>query len=248
MTTGAGEPAILATGLSRTFGRGAKAVVAVDGVSFSLARGESLALLGANGSGKSTTLKLVLGLLAPTAGTVSVLGGAAGRRQARAATGYVPEESRRLPPLTGRELVDLFARLQGVGPREERRRRVDEALSLCGLDAKAASRRVPTYSRGMTRRLALAAALAPRPPLLVLDEPTSGLDPISTAKVEESLQQIKQRYTVVIVPHSIQQAARIADLAAFFLQGELVELGPGRQLFVAPRDKRTEEYVTGRFG
>jgi ABC-type multidrug transport system ATPase subunit len=175
--------AILATGLSRTFGRGAKAVVALDGLSFAVARGESLALLGANGSGKSTTLRLVLGLLTPTAGRVDVLGGPAGRREARAATGYVPEESRRLPPLTGREVVDLFARVQGVAPRAERRRRVDEALALCGLDAKAAARRVPTYSRGMTRRLALAAAWAPRPALLVLDEPTSGLDPLGTEEV-----------------------------------------------------------------
>jgi phosphate transport system ATP-binding protein len=83
---------------------------------------------------------------------------------------------------------------------------------------------------------------------VLLDEPTSGLDPISTAKVEASLQEIKQRYTVVLVPHSVQQAARVADLAVFFLQGELVEQGPGRQLFVAPRDKRTNDYVTGRFG
>ena len=90
--------------------------------------------------------------------------------------------------------------------------------------------------------------LALEPEVVLLDEPTSGLDPISTAKVEESLQRIKRQYTVVIAPHSVQQAARIADLAAFFLQGELIEAGPGPQLFVAPRDKRTDDYVTGRFG
>jgi phosphate transport system ATP-binding protein len=103
-------------------------------------------------------------------------------------------------------------------------------------------------SGGQQQRLCLARVLALEPEVVLLDEPTSGLDPISTAKVEASLQEIKQTYTIVIVPHSVQQAGRIADMAAFFLQGELVEHGPGRDLFVAPKDKRTEDYVTGRFG
>jgi phosphate transport system ATP-binding protein len=105
-----------------------------------------------------------------------------------------------------------------------------------------------SLSGGQQQRLCLARVLALEPEVVLLDEPTSGLDPISTAKVEASLQQIKRDYTVVIVPHSVQQAARIADQAAFFLQGELVEAGPGKDLFLAPRDKRTEEYVLGRFG
>lgn len=103
-------------------------------------------------------------------------------------------------------------------------------------------------SGGQQQRLCLARVLALEPEVVLLDEPTSGLDPVSTAKVEASLQEIKRNYTIVIVPHSVQQAGRIADLAAFFLQGELVEAGPGRDLFVAPRDQRTEDYVTGRFG
>jgi ABC-type multidrug transport system ATPase subunit len=172
-----------AVDLSKTYGRGSKAVDALAGLAFRVGRGESLALLGANGSGKSTTLKLVLGLLRPTRGTVSVLGGPAGRRAARAATGFVPEEARRLPTLRGREVVDLFARLQGVRPRSERRRRVEDALALCGLDPAAASRPVSGYSRGMTRRVALAAAWVHRPRLLVLDEPTSGLDPLGTEEI-----------------------------------------------------------------
>jgi phosphate transport system ATP-binding protein len=86
------------------------------------------------------------------------------------------------------------------------------------------------------------------PEVLLLDEPTSGLDPISTAKVEDSLAALKGECAIVIVPHSVQQAARIADRAAFFLMGELVEWGDGKDLFTAPRDRRTEDYVTGRFG
>ncbi|HLF03236.1 MAG TPA: phosphate ABC transporter ATP-binding protein [Anaerolineales bacterium] len=103
-------------------------------------------------------------------------------------------------------------------------------------------------SGGQQQRLCLARSLALEPEVVLLDEPTSGLDPISTAKVEESLQKIKKEYTIVIVPHSVQQGARIADFAAFFLQGELVEFGSGQDIFLAPKDKRTDDYVTGRFG
>ncbi len=103
-------------------------------------------------------------------------------------------------------------------------------------------------SGGQQQRLCIARSLALEPEVLLLDEPTSGLDPISTAKVEESLYQLKQQYTIVIVPHSVQQAARVADHAAFFLMGELIEHRPGREMFTAPRDQRTEDYVTGRFG
>ncbi len=103
-------------------------------------------------------------------------------------------------------------------------------------------------SGGQQQRLCIARVLALSPEVLMLDEPTSGLDPISTAKVEASLQLLKQDYTVVIAPSSIQQAARIADWAAFMLQGELVEWNKGEDLFSAPRNKKTEDYVTGRFG
>lgn len=103
-------------------------------------------------------------------------------------------------------------------------------------------------SGGQQQRLCIARTLALEPEVLLLDEPTSGLDPISTRKVEDSLFELKQRYTIVIIPHSIQQAARVADQAAFFLMGDLVEYLPGKDLFTRPRDKRTEDYVTGRFG
>jgi phosphate transport system ATP-binding protein len=103
-------------------------------------------------------------------------------------------------------------------------------------------------SGGQQQRLCIARSLALEPDVLLLDEPTSGLDPISTAKVEESLFALKEKYTIVIVPHSVQQAARVADFAAFFLMGDLIEQGPGTQMFTTPRHKQTEDYVTGRFG
>jgi phosphate transport system ATP-binding protein len=103
-------------------------------------------------------------------------------------------------------------------------------------------------SGGQQQRLCLARSLALQPEIILLDEPTSGLDPISTGKVEASLQELKKNYTIILVPHSVQQAARTADYAAFFLQGELVEYGDGKELFTAPKEKRTEDYITGRFG
>jgi len=103
-------------------------------------------------------------------------------------------------------------------------------------------------SGGQQQRLCIARSLALEPEVLLLDEPTSGLDPISTAKVEGSLFELKQDYTVIIVPHSVQQAARVADSAGFFLMGELVEFGSSRDIFTRPRDQRTEDYVRGRFG
>lgn len=103
-------------------------------------------------------------------------------------------------------------------------------------------------SGGQQQRLCIARSLALEPEVLLLDAPTSGLDPISTDKVEESLLTLKQHYTIIIVPHSTQQAARIADHAAFFLDGELIEYRPGAELFTNPRDTRTQDYVTGRFG
>ena len=103
-------------------------------------------------------------------------------------------------------------------------------------------------SGGQQQRLCLARTLMLEPEVILLDEPTSGLDPISTAKVESSLQELKGQYTIVVIPHSVQQAARVADWAAFFLQGELIEYGPGATLFTNPQDQRTEDYITGRFG
>jgi len=105
-----------------------------------------------------------------------------------------------------------------------------------------------SLSGGQQQRLCLARVLALEPEVVLLDEPTSGLDPISTERVETSLQALKAHYTIVLVPHSVQQAARMADHAGFILDGALVEFAPGRDIFLKPRDPRTEDYVEGRFG
>jgi phosphate transport system ATP-binding protein len=103
-------------------------------------------------------------------------------------------------------------------------------------------------SGGQQQRLCLARVLALEPEVIMLDEPTSGLDPISTAKVERSLQELKEHYTILLVPHNVQQAARMADYAAFILQSVLIEYGPGQKLFLTPQDRRTQDYIEGRFG
>ncbi len=138
---------------------------------------------------------------------------------------------------------------------EKRKSRLDEAversLILAALWDEVKDRLddpAIALSGGQQQRLCLARVLALQPEVILLDEPTSGLDPISTGKVEAALQELKKNYTVILVPHSIQQAGRTADYAAFFLQGELVEYNDGKTLFTAPKDKRTEDYITGRFG
>jgi len=103
-------------------------------------------------------------------------------------------------------------------------------------------------SGGQQQRLCIARNLALKPEVLMLDEPCSGLDPISTASIEETLNKLKKEYTIILVPHNIQQASRVADRAGFFLNGELVEEGSTYEVFTKPRDKRTEDYVTGKFG
>lgn len=103
-------------------------------------------------------------------------------------------------------------------------------------------------SGGQQQRLCIARALAVEPQVLLMDEPTSALDPISTSRIEELVMQLKEKYTIIIVTHNMQQAVRISDNTAFFLLGELVEFGETEKLFSQPRDKRTEDYITGRFG
>ena len=138
---------------------------------------------------------------------------------------------------------------------EKRRSRLDEAvehgLKLAALWEEVKERLddpANALSGGQQQRLCLARVLANQPEVILLDEPTSGLDPISTGKVETALQELKKEYTVVLVPHSVQQAGRTAVHAGFFLQGELVEWAAGKEIFTHPKQKRTEDYIEGRFG
>ena len=103
-------------------------------------------------------------------------------------------------------------------------------------------------SGGQQQRLCLARVLALEPEVIMLDEPTSALDPVSTSKIEALLTELKEKYTIILVPHNIQQGARMADFAAFFLMGEIVEYSAGQDMFLKPKDKRTQDYITGRFG
>ncbi|MBN1584448.1 MAG: phosphate ABC transporter ATP-binding protein [Anaerolineae bacterium] len=154
-------------------------------------------------------------------------------------------------PGTVRENITYGPRLAGI----QNRTRLDEivyrSLNQAALWSEVENRLddpASALSGGQQQRLCIARSLALEPDVLLLDEPTSGLDPISTTKVENSLHELKSDYTIIIVPHSIQQGARLSDYAAFFLMGELIEHRPGAELFTVPRDQRTEDYVTGRFG
>ena len=154
-------------------------------------------------------------------------------------------------PMSIRANIEYGLRLAGQRDKKKLDEAVDKSLRAAAMWDEVKDRLDESgfaISGGQQQRLCLARVLALEPEVILLDEPMSGLDPISTSKIEDSLQQLKQAYTIVIVPHSIQQAARLADNAAFFLQGRLIEEGPGKQLFTNPKDKRTEDYITGRFG
>lgn len=154
-------------------------------------------------------------------------------------------------PLTIRGNLTYGLELAG----EKRKSRLDDAversLKLAALWEEVKDRLgdpAIALSGGQQQRLCLARVLANQPEVVLLDEPTSGLDPISTGKVEAALQELKKDYTIILVPHSVQQAARTADYAAFFLQGDLIEYAKGREIFTNPQKQRTQDYVEGRFG
>jgi len=153
-------------------------------------------------------------------------------------------------PGTVRENVTYGLKLAGLRERNKKEEIVERCLTQAALWDEVKDRLdnpANALSGGQQQRLCIARSLALEPEVLLLDEPTSGLDPISTRKVEESLHELKQSYTIIIVPHSIQQAARVADQVAFLLMGDLIEYR-GTDIFTTPQDRRTEDYITGRFG
>ena len=154
-------------------------------------------------------------------------------------------------PMSIYDNIAYGPRLQGVRKRAELDQIVERALRGAAIWDEVKDRLKKSalgLSGGQQQRLCIARALAVEPDILLMDEPTSALDPISTARIEDLVSDLKSDYTIVMVTHNMQQAARISDRTAFFLLGEVIEYGETAQLFSMPRDKRTEDYITGRFG
>ncbi|WP_369600220.1 ABC transporter ATP-binding protein [Hahella sp. SMD15-11] len=192
----------------------------VEAISLRLATGEMLGLLGHNGAGKTTTIKLMLGLLTPASGQVRVLGEAAGNARLRQHVGYLPENVRFYPQLTGKESILFFARLKGVAPTAALK-----VLEEVGL-GEARDRKVRTWSKGMMQRLGLAQALLGEPRLLILDEPTVGLDPVATRDLYTLLERLRAQGTaVVLCSHVLPGIERHLDQVAILSRGRLVVKG-----------------------
>ena len=215
-----------ARALGKVFGRPFRrgGVRAVAGLDLEVARGRIFGLLGPNGSGKTTTILMLLGLLKPTSGHALVLGHPAGHKEARRRTGFLPEETRLYEFLTGAETLRFVGRLFGLG-RAERNRRADELLQRTGMwDAR--NRRLATYSKGMARRIGLAQALIAQPALLVLDEPTSGLDPVGNREVRDLLREVAAAgTTILLTSHILSDVADVCDEIAIVHQGRKILTG-----------------------
>jgi ABC-2 type transport system ATP-binding protein len=211
-------PAVWCSGLRKRYRR----QTAVDGVSFTVDRGEIVGLLGPNGAGKTSVIKILLGLVRPDAGEVLLLGRPAADPHARARVGYLPELFRYQPWLTAAEVLALHARLSGVAVPEQERR---ECLDMVGLAARAGDR-VGGFSKGMQQRLGLAVALIARPELVILDEPTSALDPIGRADVRDLLLSLKERRVAVLLnSHLIGEVERVCDRVVILDKGRVAASG-----------------------
>jgi len=224
-------------------------VEALAGVHLSIDDGEFVCLVGPSGCGKTTLLHLIAGLDRPDQGEVRIDG--------RPVVGPGPDrgvlfqEAALFPWLSVIANVELGMAWSRV-PRSERKARARVWLHAMGLDGFARSS-VHELSGGMQRRAALARVLALEPAILLMDEPCSALDPTSTRRIEETIGELQEQVTIVIVTHNMHQAARVSQHCAFFLAaegrpGEIVEQGPTEKMFFEPDDQRTLDYVTGRFG
>jgi ABC-2 type transport system ATP-binding protein len=218
-SSGAATPALRAVELRFAYGD----LVAVDGVSVEVARGEVLGFLGPNGAGKSTTIKMLIGLLRPDAGSVEVLGMdmATHREAIQARVGVVFEEKNLYPALSGRENLAFFARLFGLRDLD-----LDALLSRVGLAGRGGDR-VSGYSKGMRQRLTVARALLHRPDVLVLDEPTDGLDPVSARAIRQVIREEADRgVAVLLTTHDMYEADELSDRVAFLDAGRILALDP----------------------
>jgi len=219
------------------------------------------AIIGPSGCGKSTALRALNRMheLSPGArhtGKIlmkgeDLYGPGIDPTVVRRRVGMIFQKSNPFPTLTIAENVLVGLRLNGVRDKAFLSRRLEESLKMAALwdEVKDHLNRPGTgLSGGQQQRLCIARALAVRPEILLMDEPCSALDPIATAKVEELIHALKSEYTVVIVTHNMQQAARVSENTAFFYMGSLIEFGPTEQIFMNPKNPQTEAYVSGRFG
>jgi phosphate transport system ATP-binding protein len=236
-------------------------VTGVRGVSLSFPANTVTALIGPSGCGKSTFLRTINRMheLVPgarTQGKVLLDGHDIYARgvnpiAVRRKIGMVFQKPTPFPTMTIRDNVAAGLR---VGPklrRAERDEAVERALQQAALWDEVKDRldrSAVALSGGQQQRLCIARTLAPTPEVVLLDEPTASLDPIGTARIEELVHELARDYTVVIVTHNMQQAARVSDRTAFFYMGELIEVGPTAAMFTTPQKAQTEAYVTGRFG
>jgi len=231
----------------------------LHGISMEIGANEVTAIIGPSGCGKSTFIRCLNRLHETVPGarwTGTIRLGEQDLHQmdqvdVRRVVGMVFQKANPFPTLSIYDNVALGMKLGGIRKRQELANRVQQALQMAALWEEVKDRLdkpATDLSGGQQQRLCIARALAVEPEVLLMDEPASALDPISTLRVEELVQQLKESYTIVIVTHNMQQAARIADRTAFFLNGELVEMDDTSKIFTAPSDKRTEDYITGRFG
>jgi ABC-2 type transport system ATP-binding protein len=203
---------------------GRQKVKALKALDLEIRRGEIFGLLGPNGSGKTTTIKLILGLLFPTSGQALVFGKDATDVRKNERIGYLPEESYLYKFLNAEETLDFYGRLFDM-PRAVRRQRVADLIEMVGLEW-AKRRQLKEYSKGMTRRIGLAQALINDPELIVLDEPTTGLDPIGTHEMKEMIVDLRKKgKTVLMCSHLLADVQDVCDRIAILYQGELKELG-----------------------
>lgn len=251
------DPIISVKNLSFTYADGTRAL---DNINLEIRRNELFVLFGPARGGKTTLLRLMNRLSdliddAEREGTIQFRGQDIFERGID-----VSELRRRVSmvfatptPLPGtiRENTIYGLKMAGITDPLELDERMERALRQAAIWDEVSDRLDTSafaLSGGQKQRLCLARSLALEPSVVLLDNPTSGLDPISTSIVEESLNDLKEQYTIVMVPHSVQQAGRVADRAGFLLNGELVEVAPAETMFVQPDDERTEDYITGRFG
>jgi len=213
-------PPVAADGLVKRYG----GRVALDGLSLRVGQGEVVGLLGPNGAGKTTTVKILLGLVAPTAGHAELFGLPVTDPAARRRVGYLPEQFRFPPWMTGKDLLDLHGRLAGLdaGVRAEH---ATEVLDLVGLRGRERER-IGGYSKGMQQRIGLAQALVGNPDLVILDEPTSALDPIGRRDVRDVVRALRARGTAVVLnSHLLSEVEMVCDRVAIVDRGRLVRSG-----------------------